>query len=220
MNRKKAVGASTALALRIGCALLALWLLAIVVITWITAYLLNISLTQENEEMVRNLIYTTRVEDWASGKFEVSEETKDFWLFDGVSGLSRRSNSISGGLFRSVKQPVQTACAIYDGEGNLLKKSQNGIYFWYMTEENWYEAKSDRYTDGMAIALYDRSDITQTALDVMHTKDIFAMRLTGVIEDGCLTPSKIEYISDDSFYDVLIDEDFTGSCERHVLLQE
>ena len=123
MKRKKVAGASLALGLRIGCTLLVLWLLVVVVITWITACLLNISLTQENKETLENLIYTTRVEDWASGRFEASEETKDFWLFDGVSGLSRRSNGISGGLFRSVKQPVQTACVIYDGKGNLLEKS-------------------------------------------------------------------------------------------------
>ena len=84
MKRKKVAGASLALGLRIGCTLLVLWLLAVVVITWITACLLNISLTQENKETLENLIYTTRVEDWASGRFEASEETKDFWLFDGV----------------------------------------------------------------------------------------------------------------------------------------
>jgi len=220
MRKTKPIRAGIGSALWIFGAFLAIWFLIMVSLTWITAHILNERMSMENRDMIQNLIYTTRVYDWATWDHDVEQDTKDFWLFDGLRSFGRRNNRVSGGLLRDVQHPAQTACVVYDGDGNLLEKNGNGLYFWYMTEENWFSAESDTYEDGVARVLYDQSEISEMAIEVIQKTDLAALRLTGVMDNGYLIPSKIEYITTRDFYDALFRDGRTGSYERHKFIQE
>lgn len=220
MRKRKPIGAALASCLWIFGVTLILWVVIMAAATWITGALLDKSLSQENRDAIENLIYSTRVYDWSTGDYEVEQDTKDFWLFEGLRWFGQRDNSIDGGLFYSSYLPAQTACVVYDGDGKLLEKNGNGLYFWYMTGENWHTVESDTYEDGVARALFDQSEISELALDALQRQDIQALRLTGVIEDGILQPSKIECITSREFYDALFRDGRSGRYEMHHFIQE
>ena len=74
--------------------------------------------------------------------------------------------------------------------------------------------------EGVAKTLYDPSQITKTALQVIQRTGWIAMRFTGTLEDGYLTASKIEYISDDAYRDIAASHYPDGSYERHQRIQD
>jgi len=220
MKRKKPVSIRCGMLVRLCAGGLVVWLISMAAVTWITAFVLDQSMTQENLQETENLAYRTRVYDWAESDQELPQGTLNFWLFDGVRSFGRKDNRIGGGLLRQVQHPAQTACIIYDGQGNILEKNGNGLYFDYMTEESWLTADSDMYRDGTARALFGQSEIEELALQSLQNRGLFALRLTGHIEDGLMTPSKIEYIPYDSFIEQVFEHYPSGSYERHLLLQE
>lgn len=219
MKNRKPIRASVGSALCVFGGFLAIWLLLMLALTWITAHTLNERMSMENRSAAEDLIYTTRVYDWSTKFYDVEQDTRDFWLFDGLRSFGKRRNRVGGGLLRDVQHPAQTACVVYDGEGNLLEKNGNGLYFWYMTEESWNTSDSDMHEDGVAKVLCDRSEISELALGALQKFDIAALRLTGVIDSGILTPSKIEFITSKDYYSIIHDGP-TGRFERHQLIQE
>ena len=218
MKKKAPVKSRWALALWLGCIFTVIWFLFSVVITWCTAKTMDRYLEKENGQIASNIINAAQLQRLANDP-EIQAETKDYWIWDGVNS-DWLNNSFSGGLLRSTNHEPQTAVAVYDGEGNLLEKNENAFYIRYITEENWYTQESDMDYEGVAKTLYDPSQITKTALQVIQRTDWIAMRFTGTLESGILQASKIEYINDDTFRDISMSHYPDGSYERHQRIQD
>lgn len=217
MKKKPSVRSGTAVALWLGCVLGILWLLFCIVITWCTARTMDRYLEKENGEIASNIVNAAQLQRLADDP-ELRAETKAYWLWDGVNS-DWLNNSFGGGFLRSTNYEPQTAVAVYDREGNLLEKNENAFYIRYITQENWNTQTSDMEYDGVAKSLYDPSQITKTALDAIRRTDWIAMRLTGTLEDGYLTASKIEFISYDAYRD-LASRYPDGSYERHIRIRD
>lgn len=218
MKLKAPIKSRWALVLWLGCIFTLIWFLFSVVITWCTAKTMDRYLERENGQIASNIINAAQLERLANDP-EIHEETKDYWIWDGVNA-NWLNNSFGGGLLRSTNHKPQTAVVLYAGNGNLLEKNENTFYIRYITEENWYTQESDMDYDGVAKTLYDPSQITKTALDVIQRTDWIAMRFTGTLEDGYLTASKIEYISDNAYRDISASHYPDGSYERHQRIQD
>ncbi len=196
-KQKKPMRSRTAMGLWIFGALLVIWAGAMLVTTWATAELLSHTMMEENQTLMDRMEAeaTWVVEDYAA----MEPATRDYRLWDTANQGNRWHNTIQGGLFRSVRQPVQTASAIYDGEGNLVEESENGLYFFYQTQETWMDPAKEYQIDGAARTLYDASQITEAALETILGQDWSALRVTGEIADGKIDATKIEYISEEDF---------------------
>jgi len=218
MKKKAPVKSRWALALWIGCIFTAVWLIFSVVITWCTAKTMDRYLEKENGQIASNIINAAQLQRLANDP-TIQEDTKDYWIWDGVNS-DWLNNSFGGGLLRRTNHDPQTAVALYNGEGNLLEKNENAFYIRYITEENWYTQESDMDYEGVAKTLYDPSQITKTALQVIQRTDWIAMRFTGTLENGILQASKIEYINDDTFRDISMSHYPDGSYERHQRIQD
>lgn len=218
MKKKASIRSKWAAALWLGSAFLAVWIVFMAVITWCTAKAMDRYLEKENGQIASNIVSAAQLQRLAEDPV-LREGTEDFWIWDGVNS-NWLNNNFGGGLLRFTNQDPQTAVALYDGEGKLLEKSGNSFYIRYITEENWFTQASDMDFDGVVKTLYDPSQITETALQVIQRTDWIAMRFTGTIEDGYLTPSKIEYISHDTYSDIASSHYGDGSYERHQIIQE
>lgn len=216
--KRKPMKARTALVLRLGGAALALWLIFSVVITWCTAQAMDRYLAEENSQLAYNVVYAGNLEYYAQHP-DIPEQTKDYWIWEGVNA-TWLSNDFGGGLLRQTHQPPQTAAAIYDGNGNLLEKNGNTFYFFYLTEESWFNQESDMHVDGAAKVLYDPSEITEIGLQDLQRTDYRALRFTGAMEDGFLTVSRIEYIPESQYRDIASKYYGDGSYERHKRIQD
>lgn len=218
MRKKSSIRSRWAVALWIGCTFLTIWIIFVTVFTWCTAKTMDRYLEEENGQIASNIINAAQLQRFADDP-EIQEEVKAYWIWDGANS-DWIDNSFGGGLLRSTNHEPQTAVAVYNGEGELLEKSDNSFYIRYILEENWYTQESDMDYDGVAKTLYDPSQITKTALQVIQRTDWIAMRFTGTIEDGYLTPSKIEYVSYDAYRDIAASRYGSGSYERHQRIQE
>ena len=218
MKKKSSIKSRWAVALWLGCTLLAIWFLFAAVITWCTAKTMDRYLEKENSEIASNIINAAQLQRLASDP-EIQVETKDYWIWDGVNS-NWLNNSFGGGLLRSTNHKPQTAVALYDGEGNLLEKNENAFYIRYITEENWYTQESDMDYDGVAKTLYDPSWITKTGVSVIQRTDWIAMRFTGALENGFLQASKIEYIRRGDYRSIAASHYPDGSYERHKRIQD
>lgn len=215
---ESSVTSRRAVALWLGSSFLIIWLIFSVVITWCTATAMDRYLEKENGQIASNVINAAQLQRLAEDP-DIQDETKAYWIWDGTNS-DWLNNDFGGGLLRSTNHDPQTAVAVYDGDGKLLEHSENSFYIRYIREENWYTQESDMIYDGVAKTLYDPSQITKTALHVIQRTDWIAMRFTGTLEDGCLTPSKIEYISYDTYRDLMASYYGSGSYERHKIIQE
>lgn len=218
MKKKAPIKSRWALALWLGCIFTVIWFVFSVVITWCTAKTMDRYLEKENGQIASNIINAAQLQRLANDP-EIQEETKDYWIWDGVNS-DWLNNSFGGGLLRRTNHDPQTAVALYDGEGNLLEKNENAFYIRYITEENWYTQESDMDYDGVAKTLYDPSQITKTAVCVIQRTDWIAMRFTGTLENGYLNASKIEYVSHDAYSDLAASHYPDGSYERHQRIQD
>lgn len=218
MKRREPISSGWGLTLWLGTVLLTIWLIFALVLTWCTAKTIDRYLEKENGQIASNIINATGLQRLAEDP-EIEEETKAYWIWAGTNS-DWLDNGFGGGLLRRTNIPPQTAVAVYDGEGELLERSENAFYIRYITEENWYTQESDMDYDGVVKTLYDPSQITQTALQVIQRTDWIAMRVTGTVESGYLTPSKIEYISYDAYRDIAVSHYGSGSYERHKRIQE
>lgn len=218
MKKKAPPSSRRAAALWLGSVMLAVWLVFAAVITWCTAETMDRYLEKENSQIASNIIDAARLHYFAEEP-EIQEDVKAYWIWDGANS-DWLNNSFGGGLLRRTNHAPQTAVAVYDGDGELLEKSENSFFIRYITEENWYSQASDMDDDGIAKTLYDPSQITKTALDVIRRTDWIAMRFTGTMENGYLTPSKIEYISYRAYADIASEHYGSGSYERHKRIQE
>ena len=210
--------AKLGMTLWIGFVFLAIWLVFSLVLTWCAAKTMDRYLEEENGQIASNIINAAQLQKWADEP-EVGEETIDYWIWDGVNS-NWLNNDFGGGLLRRTSHDPQTAVAVYDGASNLLEHSENSFYIRYITEENWYTQESDMAYDGVAKTLYDPSQITKLTLQVIQRTDWIALRFTGTIQDGYLTPSKIEYISNSAFRDLAATHYGDGSYQRHQRIQE
>lgn len=218
MRKKSSIRSRWAVALWVGCTFLTIWIIFAAVITWCTAKTMDRYLEEENGQIASNIINAAQLQRLADNP-EIQEEIKAYWIWDGTNS-DWLDNSFGGGLLRSSNHDPQTAVAVYNGDEKLLEYSENSFYIRYITEENWYTQESDMDYDGVAKTLYDPSQITKTALQVIQRTDWIAMRFTGTIEDGYLTPSKIEYVSYDTYRDIAASRYGSGSYERHQRIQE
>ena len=218
MRKKSSIRSRWAVALWVGCTFLTIWVIFAAVITWCTAKTMDRYLEEENGQIASNIINAAQLQRLADNP-EIQEEIKAYWIWDGTNS-DWLDNSFGGGLLRNTNHDPQTAVAVYNGDEKLLEYSENSFYIRYITEENWYTQESDMDYDGVAKTLYDPSQITKTALQVIQRTDWIAMRFTGSIEDGYLTPSKIEYVSYDTYRDIAASRYGSGSYERHQRIQE
>ena len=216
--KKTPMKSRRAVALWLGSVMLILWLSFAAVLTWCTAKTMDRYLEKENGQIAANIESAARLRYLAETP-EAEEEVKAFWIWDGANS-HWLNNSFGGGLLRRTNQKPQTAVAIYGGDGQLLEKGENSFFIRYITEENWYSQESDMVSDGVAKTLYDPSQITKTALDVIRRTDWIAMRFTGTMEDGYLKCSRIEYISYGDYADIAAAHYGSGSYERHKRIQE
>ena len=206
------------MALRIGSVFLAIWIVFSVVMTWCTAKTMDRYLEEENSQIASNLIHAAQLQRFADDP-NMEQEIKDYWIWDGVNS-NWLDNQFGGGLLRHTDHDPQTAVALYSGNGELVEYSENSFYIQYMTEEHWHTQASDMDYDGVAKTLYDPSQITTTALQVIQRTDWIAMRFTGTLENGYLTASKIEYIPYDAYRDLQTSYYGDGSYQRHQRIQE
>lgn len=218
MRKKSSIRSRWAVTLWVGCTFLTIWVIFAAVITWCTAKTMDRYLEEENGQIASNIINAAQLQRLADNP-EIQEEIKAYWIWDGTNS-DWLDNSFGGGLLRNTNHDPQTAVAVYNGDEKLLEYSENSFYIRYITEENWYTQESDMDYDGVAKTLYDPSQITKTALQVIQRTDWIAMRFTGSIEDGYLTPSKIEYVSYDTYRDIAASRYGSGSYERHQRIQE
>lgn len=218
MAQKTSFRTRRTLTLWISFLFLAVWLAFSAVITWCTAKTMDRYLEEENGGIASNIVAAARLQTLAEEP-ELYEDARQYWIWDGTNS-DWLDNSFGGGLLRPTNYEPQTAVAVYNGEGELLEKTDNSFFIWYITEENWYTQESDMYYDGVAKTLYDPSEITQLALQVIRRTDWIAMRFTGTLENGYLTPSKIEYISNTQYRDLAFSKYGDGSYERHKRIQE
>ena len=218
MKRKQAISSRCGAALWIGLLSAVIWLLFAFSITWCTAVAMDRYLEKENGQIASNIVSAAQLQRLADEP-GILEETRDYWIWDGTNS-HWLDNSFGGGLLRSTDYEPQSAVAVYDGEGKLLEKNENAFYIRYITEENWHTQESDMAYDGVAKTLYDPSEITKLALQVIRRTDWIAMRFTGTLTDGCLTPSKIEYFSYDTYRDLSRTCYGSGSYERHQRIRE
>lgn len=215
---KAPIRSGWATALWLGGVLLVLWLAFTATLTWCTAKTMDRYLEEENGRLAYNVANAAQLHALANN-MQLREETYSFRLWDGANS-NWLNNHFGGGLLRWAEGIPQTAVAIYDGQGNLLEKSETSFYAWYITEENWRTQESDMDCDGVVKVLYDPSGITETALQVIQRTDWIAMRFTGTIREGYLTPSKIEYIDHNTFSNILMTRYGDGSYERHQRIQQ
>lgn len=218
MKEKTPIKSRWAIALWLGCTAMTIWLVFCVIITWCTALTMDRYLEKENGQIASNITNAAQLQRLANDS-KILEETKDYWIWDGVNS-DWLNNSFEGGLLRSTNHKPESAVVIYDGEGNLLEKNENSFYIRYITEDNWHTQQSDMDYDGVAKALYDPSQITKIAVGVIQRTDWIAMRFTGTLENGYLKASKIEYISHDTYSDLLESHYPSGSYERHIRIQD
>ena len=204
--------------LRIGSVFLAIWIVFSGVMTWCTAKTMDRYLEEENSQIASNLIHAAQLQRFADDP-NMEQEIKDYWIWDGVNS-NWLDNQFGGGLLRHTDPDPQTAVALYSGNGELVEYSENSFYIQYMTEEHWHTQASDMDYDGVAKTLYDPSQITTTALQVIQRTDWIAMRFTGTLENGYLTASKIEYIPYDAYRDLQTSYYGDGSYQRHQRIQE
>lgn len=218
MKGKQGISSRRGAALWIGLLSAVIWFLFAFVITWCTAVTMDRYLEKENGQIASNIIAAAQLQRLADEP-GILEETRDYWIWDGTNS-NWLDNTFGGGLLRSTNCEPQSAVAVYNGEGELLEKNENAFYIRYITEENWHTQESDMAYDGVAKTLYDPSEITKLALQVIRRTDWIAMRFTGTLTDGCLTPSKIEYISYDTYRDLSRTRYGSGSYERHQRIRE
>ena len=218
MKRHVSVRSRYAVAMLLGFTFFSVWIFFSTVLTWCTAITMDRYLEEENGQLASNIVNAAQLHRLANDD-TITADTKEYWIWDGVNS-NWLNNSFGGGLLRSTNHKPQTAVAVYDGEGSLIEKSENAIFIRYITEDNWYSQRSDMDYDGVAKALYDASEITQTALNVVQRTDWVAMRFTGSLEDGFIIPSRIEYISYDRFRDILSSHYGSGKFERHIRIRE
>lgn len=218
MKGKRGISSRCGAALWIGLMLAVVWLLFACVITWCTAVAMDRYLEEENGQIASNIVAAAQLQRLADEP-GILEETRDYWIWDGANS-NWLDNSFGGGLLRSTNYDPQSAVAVYNGEGELLEQNENAFYIRYITEENWYSQESDMAYDGVAKTLYDPSEITKLALRVIRRTDWIALRFTGTLEDGYLTPSKIEYISYDAYRDLSAPRYGNGSFERHQRIRD
>lgn len=218
MKQKRAIPSRLAAALWIGLLLTVVWFVFMGVLTWCTAKTMDRYLEKENGQIASDIVAVAQLQRLADDP-GILAETRDYWIWDGTNS-NWLDNSFGGGLLRSTDYEPQSAVVVYNGEGELLEKNENAFYIRYITEENWFAQESDMAYDGVAKTLYDPSQITKLALKVINRTDWIALRFTGTLRDGCLTPSKIEYISKDIYRDLSVSHYRSGSYERHKRIQD
>ena len=218
MKKKSAIKARWATALWLGGIFLLVWIIFMTVLTWCTAKTMDRYLEKENGQIASNIVSAAQLQKLAEDP-ALQAETGDYWIWSGTNS-NWLNNNFSGGLLRTTRQKPQTAVALYDGNGKLLEKSGNCFYIYYMTEESWKTQELDMHYDGVAKALYDPSWITDVALQVIQRNDWIALRFTGTIEDGYLTPSRIEDIRESEYRSIAAAHYGDGSYERHQRIQE
>jgi len=218
MKKISSIRSRWAVALWVGFTCLTVWLIFAAVITWCTAKTMDRYLEKENGQIASNVVNAARLQMLADDP-EIQEDVKAYWIRHGANS-DWIDNSFGGGVLRRTYHEPQTAVAIYNGDGELLEKSENSFYIRYILEENWYTQESDMDYDGVAKTLYDPSQITKTALQVIQRTDWIALRFTGTIADGYLTPSKIEYIDYGAYRDLETAYYKSGSYELHQRIQE
>ena len=107
-------------------------------------------------------------------------------------------------LTRDVSVPMETAVLFYDGDGKLLHKNSDFLYFYYATQEEWDAGREEQAGHCGWIDLGEGGDddpwlpFRSRSSGHISLYDYRALRITGTMKGTEIEPVSVEYLSDDA----------------------
>lgn len=212
-------------ALRLGCAVLALWLICMAVLTSVTAEYAA-ARYEESHRNRANTIMGFRIAEFyerETGKANYREnllwESMRRYNFSDMVGVSSDAEWF---IERPDGEEIFTASVICDAEGNIIYTSEEDFFFFeYLTEDQW-DAREER-SGNNARAVFDREKLTPEGIEAFSdgstTFDASLMRFQGTFDGVELIPSRIDIITCDDF-DEALRKKGSGSYTRSGVAQD
>ena len=190
---------------RLAACLLALWLLAMVLLTIAVAEMISEVLYDHDSERAYE-VSRYRL-DYTQKDYEMLPGQAESYMWDAISTGPYAVSAWSvpdrhpwPQVLEGSGYEFDGAAAIFDPAGNLLEGGQDLLYFPYEFEVDWEDFSNTR-TVGYAKVVLDLDALPEESRSLLANRgsifhhDVLAMRLTGVLEGAEFRPAKIEYIS-------------------------
>ena len=152
-KKGKTFSSLTAISVRFGALMLALWLVYMSLLTWGTAQYIFRDLCSAGIDYAEYALMTGRLDNWFSPEDEYAksrqtvpgavEYNMNMAIADAGRGI--RTPSFDGypgmenlfSVFADSYFPCDTAIVFLDRDGNVLRESGDFLYFGYVSEEQW-----------------------------------------------------------------------------------
>lgn len=214
------------------------WFLSMAVLTVVTAQEIYDGMYEQARDFPKQINQLGMLDDFYnpdSGLYSQQYERPDFLEYRMLYTIGNRSDPsyyVSGAystydsstgntrreLLRDIRYPMEAAILFYDGEGNLLRSSDDDVmYFGYYMQEEW-----DTGEDDAAPQHFGWIDISEgkvegypndpylrfrTMFAGTHSLyDISAIRVEGYFEGTELVPVAMHYITDSQIWPVVESE--------------
>ena len=223
MRKKKHTRSFTAIGVRLGVFIFALWFLCMSILTWGTAQYVFSDLATAGIDYAEYALMSGRLDDWFSLEDEYSQNrhnvpgaleynmnmaiarAKRGLISPRFDGYPSMENTFS--VFNDQYIECDTAIVFLDKDGNILRESGDFIYFGYIPQDEW-EAGVDVTSACGWIDLSDESDSRYSIFRTSYagTKDldsIETIRITGYIDGSRIEPLAMAFSMWGSYYNAL-----------------
>lgn len=224
-NAKCRIRSMTAITLRLGAALLALWLVCMAAFTYGTAQYVFVQLTGQGYDLAG---YAARI-----GQFDSLFSDDAYYAARRArpGALEYAMNQTIAGTGASVYSPsldvwpqnmdtlsvyrgdvegeCETAVAFFNTDGEVLRTSGDFVYFSYVTDACWREHAESAATSGYGwLNLSDPDDerylLFRSIYAGVHSLyDMRAIRMTGYFDGSRFEPLAMAYMTDGMYYSAL-----------------
>ena len=225
--KKQPVRSLTAICLRLGTVLLALWLVCMVCFTYGTAQFIFRELTDQGYELGT---YTGRLglldamydgDDPEHTARKAMPGAIEYGMLDAIaySGVGVSAPTFNGfypmwealpSVFRDKAVDIQTAFQFLDPDGTVIHQSGDYLYFSYCGEGIWQDQEEDSKVTGYGWV--DLSNETDSRYSILHNTyngvgrlyDYLALRMTGYFDGSRFEPLAMAICNDRTYREAIV----------------
>ena len=223
MKKKKHTRSFTAIGVRLGVFIFALWFLCMSILTWGTAQYIFSDLSTGGIDYAEYALMVGRLDNWFSSDDEYVQSRHNVpgaleyntnmaiaraergLISPRFDGYQSMENTFS--VFRDQYIECDTAIVFLDKDGNIVRESGDFVYFGYTSEDQWMAGVGETSACGWI----DISDETDSRYSIFRssyvgTKDltmIDTIRITGYMDGSRIEPVAMAFAMWDSYYNAL-----------------
>lgn len=222
-KKGKTLSSLTAISVRFGALMLALWLVCMSFLTWGTAQYIFRDLCSAGMDYAEYALMAGRLDNWFSPDDEYAQGRQtvpgaaeyNMNMAIAQAGRGIQPPSFDGypamenlfSVFADSYLACDTAIVFLDQEGNTLRESGDFIYFGYASEEQWLAGEDGTTACGW-IDIGDESDPRYAIFRNIYsgTNDLFdldTIRITGYWDGSRIEPLSMAILTKGMYYQTL-----------------